>query len=372
LDKPEPKQEQKKEPEPQIVPEPTLKSGEPQPGREPILKTEEDKMQVEEELLGAFTELVGRTKYREKGAVSVDDKGRANVLYGQVAGLYKSLAGENFFGKVNDQARQELQAKGYKIMTRKEYLSQSHEDALRQKMQKEGWAEGVKAIWDQLSPEDKAKGSIESFASELENDRKDLAGRGFVFSKDVYYGLFKAGYDPRTVEEKGFLKDIFKKNTRIEIERLDEKKETFTLDQFEAKRQALQQDFNQNVDKQVSDRLAKGYAEGRDRWVKTRLKKAGDDVLDVTKEYQNKEVGEGAAKFFEKKVRPENITPEQEMKLEEEEAEKTYHDRFNVLMNIMKIRVVDRLGLTDKQEEALRAHIDSGKKLPKNFLYLKV
>lgn len=301
--------------------------------------TSEEKIALEADLISTFSDFIEKVKYRESsGELLISDKEQAQPLFEHAAGDFKSITGKDFEEEIRNRTRDELTAKGYKIISKEEYSGKEHKDKLREKVQQGVWSVGVKSAWNSLSDAEKASAKSEQdFALKLEYDRHVLEDRGFHLSPDVYYNFFRDGVDPRTIKEKGFF------SKKIEIGKLGGGKVQMKKGDLSALMEDTQNKMDAYMDKRVDDRLYKGYREAKSRWLKTKLKHAGDLIVEATPDYIEDDV--------KKAVKFETITPEKEVQEE-------YEMRLAKLDGISK-EIASDTSLEDEQRKTLQDAMDA-------------
>jgi len=345
----------------------------------------EHKVLFQERLLNSFARFMDEVKYRiDSPDIPVKDKTKAEVRYQEARSSYKELTGRNLNTDAKDRAVAEAEKENHNIRTKREYFSPENIEKVKEKERHEMWSVGIKSAWDRLPDQEKLRwkefsakdektknksdGGERHFARQLEADRKQLGKNGFVFSRDAYFKFFEEGYDPRTIKQTGLL--FWKK---IEMKKAGvEKPESFKLNDFEAKNEATQNKFNQDLNGQTAEKMQRTCAEGRSRWMKRKLKAAGDIVLENTKEYQlgedNKDISEN---LMEQAVRPEEIigkeiNTEAEAASLEKEADEEYDIRESKLAEIAS-KTAEQFGLEVGQLDNLGGFIEDKADLPKEF-----
>jgi len=341
----------------------------------------EDKILFQQELLGSFAGFIDEIKYRLNSPdIPVRDKSRAEVKYGRARVAYRELTGNNLNSDAKKEALTDAKKEGHEIRTQKEYFSPESINKVREKKRHEMWSVGIKSAWDRLSEQEKAKwneksaqdkitqnktdGGARHFARQLEADRKQLEKSGFTFSRDAYFKLFEEGYDPRTIKQTGLL--FWEKITMNKAGA--EKPEAFKLDDFEAKNKAIQDKFNQDLNKTTTEKMQATCVEGRSRWMKRKLKAAGDIVLESTKEYQADEANkEATPNLMEQAVMPEVVASEEGIEAEDRNAEKEYVERSANLAGVIA-KTAKMFGLDKTQVQQLEQGVGADTEWSEDFI----
>jgi len=327
---------------------------------------------MQRELVKTFSEFTDEVKFQEgSDKVFVKNREKAETLYGKAGGLVKALTGGDFDKRVYEEAKKQAEGEGHKVRTKAEYFSPERKAEAIKREKQAGWDEGLRAAWANLSPKEQAKYNADSqkdeklkvrpepglrmFARELSNDRKELVADGYNLSPDVYYKMFKDGLDPRTIKEKGWF------GKSVEIRDKDGKKVNYCKEKdFDAIIAAKQKEINEAAEKEADKKMAEGFARGSGKWQKRKLIKAGEVVMEVTKDYQaTMSPDVGPIKPVSEMVKIETVTFEQQEQVGRERVEGEYQKRKEKFDQEIG-QLAAKLRLTPEQKVTLDECIDKG------------
>ena len=245
-----------------------------------IAQEEARKSTLKTELLKRFEEMtVQIADGAETGEIKPENKEKLDIAFVAAQGFYVEVTGRDLNKDIRDRAKTEAEAQGRKVVSKQEFFSPENVARTEKQSQQKRWAVGIQERWAALSDQEKQKygAGIKDYANQLEDKRKNLEKKGFVFSKDVYYTLLREGFNPQDIKKKGWWsrKMIISSTEKGKVVEIDSKKD------FAAWTAKLQETFNATVKKESQEELEVKYKKGRAEWMKRKIRKTGEVIIEA-------------------------------------------------------------------------------------------